>query len=409
MEGDSKISESRGGGDGERATEGDKDVRSRHRRRRRAVVFLCVLAILVVFVVIGRTVLPSIARGYAIRALERNRLYEGKIGKVYIDIWRGAYSVEDVRVSKAIGNIPVPLFKARRIDFAIQWKALLHRKVVGSVVMEEPEVNFVDGPSDAEDQTGLTAAGGPWSSIIGGGFPVRINRAVIKQGSVHFRVYETETPVDLYVSEIEAVIDNLSNIRDEPKPLVSTVQATGLVMDHAELELKMAFDPFSYRPTFQMAARLLGLDVVELNDLAKAYGNFDFESGRFDFVVEADAKNGLLSGYAKPLFRDLRVFSLSGDSTDGERAIDAFWEALLGTTTSVLKNRAREQFGTLIPFSGDLSGTTTADMLATIGNILRNAFIRAYLPRLEGGQEIIEGLKFGPPELTDPIGIGDPN
>jgi hypothetical protein len=46
-------------------------------------------------------------------------------------------------------------------------------------------------------------------------------------------------------------------------------------------------------------------------------------------------------------------------------------------------------------------------MLATIGNLLRNAFVRAYLPRLEGGGEAVEGLTFGPPELSDPISAGD--
>jgi hypothetical protein len=55
-----------------------------------------------------------------------------------------------------------------------------------------------------------------------------------------------------------------------------------------------------------------------------------------------------------------------------------FWQALVGVTTTGLRNRPRDQFGTLIPFSGDLTATTQADILATIGNVLRNAFVRAY-------------------------------
>jgi Domain of Unknown Function (DUF748) len=212
--------------------------------------------------------------------------------------------------------------------------------------------------------------------------------------------------VDVYLSQVEASIDNLGNIRDESTPLVSTIQATALVMDQAKLEYKMTLDPFSYRPTFHMAMRLMGLDVTKLNDLAVAYGKFDFERGWFDLVVEADAKEGQLTGYVKPLFRNLKVFSLTEDIRD-ENVLKLFWEALVGAATSIFKNHPRDQFGTLIPFRGDLSRATTADILATVANILRNAFVRAYLPRLESGQESIEGLTFEPPEVSDPISVSD--
>src|SRR6185295_3075424 len=203
-----------------------------------------------------------------------------------------------------------------------------------------------------------------------------------------------------------ASVDNLGNIRDESNPLISTVQATALLMDQAKFEYKMTLDPFSYRPTFHMAMRLMGLDVTKLNDLAVAYGKFDFEHGWFDLVIEADAKEGQLTGYAKPLFRNLQVLSLTEDLKE-DNVLQFFWQALVGAATSLFKNHQRDQFGTLIPFSGDLSGATTADLLATVGNVLRNAFIRAYLPRLESGQESIQGLKFEPPEISDPISVSD--
>ena len=66
----------------------------------------------------------------------------------------------------------------------------------------------------------------------------------------------------------------------------------------------------------------------------------------------------------------------------------------MGVTTTVLKNGPRDQFGTMIPFTGMISGPNP-DLLATAGNVVRNAFVRAYLPRLEahiGGHE--EDLHF---------------
>src|SRR6185503_4132765 len=100
-----------------------------------------------------------------------------------------------------------------------------------------------------------------------------------------------------------------------------------------------------------------------------------------------------LAGYAKPLFRDLQVFSLTEDIKN-PNPFRFFWQALVGAASTLLKNPPRDQFGTLIPFRGDLSSVTSVDMLATIGNVLRNAFIRAYLPRLEGGETARDGLQF---------------
>ena len=351
----------------------------------------------------GRAILPRVVRDYVNRTLDRNPLYAGNIGNVRIHLWRGAYSIENVRINKTTGNVPVPFFAAKRVNFALEWKALLQRRVVGRVLMDGPEINFVDASSEGEAQTG---GGGPWLLIIKDLFPFKINSAVIKDGSIHFRAYQTVKPVDVYISKLEATIDNLGNIRDETNPLVSTVQATGIVMDQANFEYKMTLDPFSYRPTFHMAMRLLGLDVTKINDLALAYGKFDFKRGWFDLVVETDAKEGQITGYAKPLFRNLKVFSLSEDLKE-DNVLQFFWQALVGGVTSLFKNHSRDQFGTLIPFSGDATGATTTDIFATIGNILRNAFIRAYLPRLEGGQDSVAGLTFQPPPISDPISAGD--
>jgi hypothetical protein len=270
---------------------------------------------------------------------------------------------------------------------------------VGRLAIQEPELNFVAGETEEESQTG---SGGPWLQMIRDLFPFKINSAVIHNGSVHFRTFKSRKPVDVYLSRLEATIDKLSNIRDETNPLVTTVEASALAMDQATLHYKMTLDPFSYRPTFHLAIRLLGLDVTKLNDLALTYGKFDFKRGWFDFVLETDSKEGQLTGYVKPLFRNLRVFSLPQDTKE-DNVFQFFWQALVGGTTTLFKNFSRDQFGTMIPFTADETGTTTADILATIGNVLRNAFVRAYLPRLEVDQSTIGDFHFEAPSFTESL------
>jgi hypothetical protein len=374
---------------------GGPKPRKRHRVWR--TMGICTL-VLIVLLAIGRAIMPWVVRDYVNRTLDRNQLYSGNIGEIQIHLWRGAYSIHDIRISKTTGNVPVPLFAAKRVDFAVQWNALWHRRIVGQVEMDEPELNFVDAPSEGETQTGT---GAPWLEMIRDLFPFKINSAILHNGSVHFRTYKSQKPVDVYMSQVEGSIDNLGNIQEQTTPLAATVRVTGLVMDQAKVEFNMTLDPFSYRPTFHMALRLMGLDATRLNDLALMYGKFDFKRGWFDLVVEADAKEGQMTGYVKPLFRNLKVFSLKQDIKE-DNVLEFFWQALVGVVTNIFKNHSRDQFGTLIPFTGDLSGNTSTDILATIGNVLRNAFVRAYLPRLESGQTEVDGMKFDPPDLTAP-------
>src|SRR6185295_9290756 len=105
------------------------------------------------------------------------------------------------------------------------------------------ELNFVDSSGEAEAQTGT---GGPWLEMIRDLFPFKINRAIIQDGAVHFRAYQAQKPVDIYLSHVNGTIDDLGNIREQTNPLVTTVHATGKAMDQAKFELNMTLDPFSY-------------------------------------------------------------------------------------------------------------------------------------------------------------------
>jgi Domain of Unknown Function (DUF748) len=348
----------------------------------------------------GRLFLPRIVRHYVNRTLDRNLLYAGSIGKVDVHLIQGAYAIHDVRISKRTGEVPVPLLSAKRVAFSIQWAALVHGKIVGQFELDQPELNFVAGSAETEGQTG---AGGPWLEMIQDLFPFKINSAIVKDGSVHFRAYKSKSPVDVHLTELNASIDDLSNIQDQTQPLIASVQAKALVMGTGHLQFKMKLDPSSYHPTFHMALRLLGLNVTELNPLSLAYGDFDFKHGFLDLILEADAKEGFLTGYVKPLFRDLTVFSIYKDIKQ-DTVLQFFIQALMGGITSVFKNVPHNQFGTLIPFTGDLSSTTSANLLAAIGNLLRNAFVRAYLPRLQPSPAPQgEQLHFDPPSFVEAL------
>src|SRR3954451_817129 len=100
------------------ADEGEKkssEAPPQKRRRGRAWrVLLYVLVVLLLLGGIGRAILPWALRKYVNRTLESSPLYQGKIGTIRVHLWRGAYSIQDVQISKTTGNIPVPFFSSKR-------------------------------------------------------------------------------------------------------------------------------------------------------------------------------------------------------------------------------------------------------------------------------------------------------
>src|SRR4051812_13261753 len=77
------------------------------RSRLRKVLWLTVFLILPLVAL--RAALPTMLRWYVNRTIDQSPLYEGRIGGIDVHLWRGAYTINDIRLLKRTGNVPVPL------------------------------------------------------------------------------------------------------------------------------------------------------------------------------------------------------------------------------------------------------------------------------------------------------------
>lgn len=336
------------------------------------------LVVLIMALIVARLMLPGFLRDYVGRVLDQSTEFDGRVGEIDVHLWRGAYSIQDIDIVKTTGAVSIPYFECPRVDLSIDWSALWNGRLRGKVHMDRPALNFVDGASDEDSQTG---ADQPWLAMIKELFPFRIDKAEVVNGSIHFHAPHKEPPVHIRLSEVQARLTNLTNVAESLEPLMADVQGTALAMESGHVEMSMSLDPQSHRPTFDLALQLLDLDVSELNALTSAYGAFDFEKGVFDLVLELSCKDGFLEGYAKPLFRNLKV--IGRRDLENDDPLRLFWEALVGLVGEVFENQPRDQLGTRITLEGHYDNPRTS-LLEIIGNILYNAFVRAYLPRFEG-------------------------
>ena len=117
--------------------------------------------------------------------------------------------------------------------------------------------------------------------------------------------------------------------------------------------------------------------LVKVNDFAKAYGNFEFDGGTLKLAMEASAKNGAYQGYAEPVFDHMAINPAHADNP-----ISFVWQAILSGVTEIVRNYAKDRFGTKVPFSGTFEHPQP-DIFATIFNAFRNAFVKAFEGKLE--------------------------
>jgi hypothetical protein len=362
---------------------------------------LLVIIALVVIVVIGlRVALPFIVQRYVNNKLDESPEYAGQVGDIDIALIRGAYSIDNVEIVKTEGEVPVPLFAAREVEFSLLWKALLHGAVVGEAELYEPVINIVDSEDEANKQTGKD---GKFVAIADDLFPLLIDQIQIHDGQLHFQNFDIEPPVDIYLTDVQGVARNLSNSQALTDSPVGHIEITALAMDESELAITAAVDSSREKPTFDLNLKLLSLPLSNLDNFIKTYAPFDIEAGTIDVVTELAARDGVLEGYVKPIIYHLEVFKWSEDiEEDNDNPFKALWEGLVGAIAELLENQPRDQLATSIPLEGDISSPDTSMLVAVI-NILRNAFVEAFQANLDNSISLFDDEEEMPAPLPAPL------
>jgi hypothetical protein len=264
----------------------------------------------VVLLVLLRMALPYWVTNDLNARLATMGSYHGQVSEVDLHLWRGAYTIHDLAIVKNTGKVPLPLLSAPQIELSLHWVDLVRGKIVGSAEFRQPVLNFVDGRGEADGQSGK---GVDWRSQLEKLMPVQIDEIRVVDGELVFRNFVSDPPVDLRATQVNGSIRNLTNVEDANGDRVAVFDARAQMLGQAPAEAHAEFDPFNESRDFSLRLRILDFDVVQANDFAKAYAKLDFSSGRGEFVIELDAKDGHLRGYAKPLFKNLQVFSWKQD------------------------------------------------------------------------------------------------
>lgn len=353
--------------------------------RKRYALPLWTLLTLAIALLALHIALPLLLRDYLNERLANMGDYRGQISDIDLALWRGAYQINGLNIVKLNGQVPVPLLEAPVIDLAVSWRELWNnRSIVAEVAFERPQLTFVDGGNAANSQTG---EGVDWRAQLRGLLPIHINEIRVIDGNLAFRNFTAKPPVDLQASEINGSILNLSNVSVADNTRPASLQATAKVFEQAPVQASANFDPLGQLDDFDLRLRITDIQLKQLNSFTRAYADFDFAAGQGDFVMELDARQGKLKGYAKPLLRNMEVFDWQQDvAAKDKNLLTGAWEALVGGGSWLLKNQRKDQFATRVNIEGDLK-TYDISRWQAFKAILRNAFVRAFSSRFDNQEQ----------------------
>lgn len=336
-----------------------------------------VIGVIIVVVGILRAALPHIVRRYVNHQLQKSPTYTGSVGDIGISLWRGAYQIQNINIYKRNGKIREPFFSAPLLDFSVQWPALVHGRIVAQVYMQQPRLNFVQGPTPEQSQSGENT---PWNQMLENLAPFKLNEVEIHNGEIHYKDDYSDPKVDLYFNQLGAVATNLSNIKNQNLTLPAGIVANARTIGGGSMNFHLQFNPMAPAPEYQLQASLTNVYLPSLNNFLRAYGKFDVAQGEFSMFTSVAATNKAYEGYIKVLFKNLDVFEWKKERQ--KSILKIFWEAIVGAASTILRNQPQDQLATKIPISGVYTNTSI-DLTATIGSLLRNAFVRALLPKYD--------------------------
>jgi hypothetical protein len=344
--------------------------------RKRSWLFVS-LAVIAVAAIVFRLTLPWFVESYVNRELARMGDYSGRVAEVSLALLRGAYTVHGLRIVKTGSQSDVPFLDLERMDVSLQWNALLNAELVGELVAQRPVLNLIQGETERETQLGT---GVNWPEQVREFFPFNFNVVEVRDGTATFRAPGIEAEESLTIQNLQVVLRDLTNVQERQDAAFAEMHVAGGVMGNAPIRIDGRLDPNESMPTFDINMSIEGAELTDVNPWLEEFINVDAERGTFSMYAEVATSQGRFEGYIKPILENAEIFDMEEEASGPFRKA---WEALVEIGANLFENREQDQIATEIPFAGEIENPE-ADMLATIMNLLRNAFVAAFSHSLEG-------------------------
>jgi hypothetical protein len=241
------------------------------------------------------------------------------------------------------------------------------------------KIDYIHSKRTAAVEKKRAAAVGKAARKLGNkpGLVIRADQVSLTGCTLGFVNKAAAKPYRLFLSDTDFHLSNFSNqfaLGPAQARLKAKFMGSGITTATGN------FRPEKSGPDFDLHVKIEDTELTAMNNLLRAYGDFDVSAGIFSLVTELHVKNGTISGYIKPFFKDITVYDRRSDKDQG--IFHEMYEMMVGGAAGLLENRSQQEVATRAKISGSLGNPETSTW-EIIGGLIKNAFFKAILHRFE--------------------------
>jgi hypothetical protein len=203
---------------------------------------------------------------------------------------------------------------------------------------------------------------------------LRVDRVRLKRCTVGLVNEAARNPYRVFLADADLDLSNLSNNFSQGP---ARAELQGKFMGSGATRVTARFRK---GPDLDLNVKIEETQMMAMNDLLRAYANFDVEAGSFSLYSELQVKGDTISGYVKPFFKEMKVYDRRKD--EEKKVSRKIYEMLVGGIAKLLERRPQGEVAAKV----DITGTLEKPHISTwqiIGQLIKNAFFKAILPGLE--------------------------
>ena len=212
---------------------------------------------------------------------------------------------------------------------------------------------------------------------------LKIDQLQLTNGTVAYRDEAGTSPYRIYMTDLGVRVTDLSNQSAEG---TSALKLNGLLMGSGKTDLTGDFRPRPHNsPDFNITLVIDNTQLPSLNDLLRRYGRFDVQSGSMSVYSQVTVLNNQITGYVKPLFTNVQVYSYNKDK--GKPVLHQAYELVVGGAARLLRNHSTHAVATKVDLSGKFQRPDVSSWQAFV-ELVQNAFIQAIVPGFDHQEKV---------------------
>jgi hypothetical protein len=167
-----------------------------------------------------RIALPYLVEDYVNRTLNALPGHSGHVDDIDLSLYRGAYRIEGLLLKEDGGNPKHPFLQLPETNLSIEWRALFKGKLVGEIILDNPQLSIVERKEDPKPAETPTTE--HWSQTVRDLMPFTVNRFVVNNGQLNYLDFTRKPSIDLHIHNMQLTALNLANVEEAGKELPST-------------------------------------------------------------------------------------------------------------------------------------------------------------------------------------------